>query len=136
LVFEKTCAKCHVLFGDGATIGPDLTGSGRKKIDYVLSNLIDPNAVIDPKYRLTKLVTNDGRLYSGFVIQHDDRSVVLRTQETRIKLSMKDIEEMRTSKTSMMPEGMLRIYSDEQVRDLLLYLASPQQVPRPDNATE
>jgi putative membrane-bound dehydrogenase-like protein len=131
LVFEKTCATCHVLFGDGATIGPDLTGSGRKKIDYVLSNLIDPNAVIDPKYRLTKLVTNDGRLYSGFVIQHDDRSLVLRTQETRIKLSMKDIEEMRTSKTSMMPEGMLRVYSDEQVRDLLLYLASPQQVPRP-----
>jgi putative membrane-bound dehydrogenase-like protein len=136
LVFEKTCAKCHVLFGDGATLGPDLTGSGRKKIDYVLSNLIDPNAVIDPKYRLTKVLTNDGRLFSGFVILHDDKFVVLRTQEARIRLAMNDVEELRTSKTSMMPEGMLRIYSDEQVRDLLLYLASPQQVPLPNAATD
>ena len=131
LVFEKTCAKCHVLFGDGAAIGPDLTGSGRKKIDYVLSNLIDPNAVIDPKYRLTKVLTNDGRLFSGFVVHHDDKFVILRTQEARIKLAMNDVDELQTSKTSMMPEGMLRIYSDEQVRDLLLYLASPQQVPLP-----
>ena len=136
LVFEQTCAKCHVLFGEGATIGPDLTGSGRKKTDYVLSNLIDPNAVIDPAYRLTKIVTNDGRLFSGFVIQHDDKSVTLRTQEARIRLAMNDVEELRTSKTSMMPEGMLRKHSDEQVRDLLVYLASPQQVPRPTVAAE
>jgi putative membrane-bound dehydrogenase-like protein len=129
LVFEKTCAKCHVLFGDGATIGPDLTGSGRKKIDYVLSNLIDPNAVIDPKYRLTKVLTTDGRLFSGFVILHDDKFIELRTQEARVKLALNDVEELRTSKTSMMPEGMLRNYTDEQVRDLLRYLASDEQVP-------
>ncbi|MBT4867146.1 MAG: c-type cytochrome [Planctomycetaceae bacterium] len=136
LVFEKTCAKCHTLFGDGATIGPDLTGSGRKKIDYVLSNLVDPNAVIDPKYRLTKVLTTDGRLFSGFVILHDDKFIELRTQEARVKLSLNDVEELRTSKTSMMPEGMLRTYSDEQVRDLLLYLASDGQVPRLEGGVE
>jgi putative membrane-bound dehydrogenase-like protein len=136
LVFEKTCAKCHVLFGEGATIGPDLTGSGRKKIDYVLSNLIDPNAVIDPKYRLTKVLTNDGRLFSGFVILHDDKFIELRTQETRIKLALNDVEELRTSKTSMMPEGMLRTYTDQQVRDLLLYLASEGQVEQATGGAE
>jgi putative heme-binding domain-containing protein len=128
LVFEKTCAKCHVLFGEGARVGPDLTGSGRKKADYVLNNLIDPNAEIDPKYRLTKVLTTDGRLYSGFIIQQDDKFVTLRTQEARIKLMLKNVEELQSSNTSMMPEGMLRTYSDEQIRDLLVYLQSEQQV--------
>jgi putative membrane-bound dehydrogenase-like protein len=131
LVFQKTCVKCHRLFGEGGTIAPDLTGSGRKKADYVLSNLIDPSAQIDPAYRLTTLVTEDGRLLSGFVVRQTDRDVVFRTQDARIRLSMKDVETIRTSNTSMMPEGMLRTFTDEQVRDLLAYLAGSGQVSIP-----
>ena len=127
-VFKKTCAACHTLFGEGGTIGPDLTGSGRRKTDYVITNLVDPSANIDAAYRLTTALTSQGRLYSGFVVQHDDSTVVLRTPETRIRLEMKNVEELVTSGKSMMPEGMLQTFSDEQVRDLLLYLASPSQV--------
>jgi putative membrane-bound dehydrogenase-like protein len=127
-VFNKTCAKCHTLFGEGGTIGPDLTGSGRQKIDYVVTNLVDPSANVDAAYRLTTVITNQGRLYSGFVVQHDDSTVVLRTPETRVRLEMKNVDELVTSEKSMMPEGMLRTFSDEQVRDLLLYLSSPMQV--------
>ncbi|MDP7204188.1 MAG: c-type cytochrome, partial [Pirellulaceae bacterium] len=127
-IFKKTCAKCHTLFGEGGTIGPDLTGSGRRKTDYVVTNLVDPSASVDAAYRLTTVITNQGRLYSGFVIQHDDSTVVLRTPETRVRLEMKNVDELVTSKKSMMPEGMLQTFSDEQVRDLLLYLASPVQV--------
>ena len=127
-VFNKTCAKCHTLFGEGGTIGPDLTGSGRQKTDYVVTNLVDPSANVDAAYRLTTVITNQGRLYSGFVVQHDDSTVVLRTPETRVRLEMKNVDELVTSEKSMMPEGMLRTFSDEQVRDLLLYLSSPVQV--------
>ena len=131
LLFTKTCAKCHALFGEGGSIGPELTGSGRKKTDYVLSNLFDPSATIDPAYRLTNVLTSDGRLLSGFIVYQDDRFIEVRTQEARVRLSMKDVDELVTSRQSMMPEGMLRQYSDEQVRDLLRYLASPEQVPLP-----
>ena len=127
-VFERTCSKCHTLFGEGGNIAPDLTGSGRKKLDYVLSNMIDPSAVIDPAYRLTTMITLDGRVLSGFIVHQGDKFVVLRTQEAHVRLAMDDIDELLTSGKSMMPEGMLRSFSDEQVRDLILYLASPQQV--------
>ncbi|MFP6765841.1 MAG: c-type cytochrome, partial [Planctomycetaceae bacterium] len=131
LMFQKTCAKCHRLFGEGGTIAPDLTGSGRRRPDYVLSNLIDPSAQIDPAYRLTTLFTEDGRLLSGFIVRQTDRDVVFRTQNARVRLSMKDVELIRTSDVSMMPEGMLQNFTDEQVRDLLVYLAGSSQVPIP-----
>lgn len=134
LVFQKTCVKCHRLFGEGGTIAPDLTGSGRQKTDYVLSNLIDPSAQIDPAYRLTTLVTEDGRLFSGFVVRQTDSDVVFRTQDARILLSMKDVETIRTSNISMMPEGMLRTFTDDQVRNLLVYLAGSGQVPTPQTS--
>ena len=136
LLFTKTCAKCHSLFGEGGSIGPELTGSGRKKTDYVLSNLFDPSATIDPAYRLTNVLTSDGRLLSGFIVYQDDRFIEVRTQEARIRLSMKDVDELVTSRQSMMPEGMLRQYTDQQVRDLLRYLASPEQVPLPAGSSE
>jgi putative membrane-bound dehydrogenase-like protein len=134
LFFEQTCAKCHTLFGEGGKIGPDLTGSGRKKLDYVLSNLIDPSAVIDPAYCLTQILTNDGRLLSGFLVQQDDTFAILQTQEAQIRFAMNEVEEIYTSRQSMMPDGMLQHYSDEQVRDLLVYLGGSEQVPLTDHA--
>tara|TARA_B100001123_G_scaffold422095_1_gene530531 strand:- start:2150 stop:3568 length:1419 start_codon:yes stop_codon:yes gene_type:complete len=131
VIFDRSCAKCHTLFGEGGSIGPDLTGSGRQKLDYVLGNLIDPSAIIDPAYRLTTLLTVDGRLFSGFIVYQDDRFVVLRTQQAQVRLQMRDVDELITSNKSMMPEGMLGSYSNSQVRDLVRYLASPQQVARP-----
>lgn len=136
LVFHNSCAKCHRLFGEGGTIAPDLTGSGRKKADYILSNLVDPSAQVDPAYRLTHLVTEDGRLLSGFVERQTDRDVIFRTQDARVRLSMKDVESIKTSSVSMMPEGMLRSFSNEQVRDLLVYLAGSSQTPLPQTSEE
>ena len=123
-VFERTCAKCHQLFGAGGTIAPDLTGSGRKQTDYVLRNLIDPSSEIDPAYRLTNVLTDDGRLFSGFIVKQDDTWVILRTQEQRIRLKMSKVDELITSNVSMMPEGMLQSMTDNDIRDLLVYLAT------------
>lgn len=131
LVFRKMCSKCHTLFGEGGNIAPDLTGSGRRKPDYVLRNLIDPNEEVDAAYRLTTVLTTNGRLLSGFVVKQDDTWIEIRTQDTRARLKMKDVEELRTSHTSMMPEGMLQTLTDDQIRDLLVYLASEEQVVLP-----
>jgi putative heme-binding domain-containing protein len=128
VVFDNTCAKCHALFGQGGAIGPDLTGSGRKKVDYVITNLVDPTATIDQAYRLTTAQTIDGRLYTGFMVQQDGSSVTLQMPEAKVKLDMKEVEELVTTNQSLMPEGMLSTFTDAQVRDLLLYLASDFQV--------
>lgn len=131
LLFYKTCFKCHQLYGEGGRVGPDLTGSGRKQVDYLLSNLLDPSAEIDADYKLTTVISNAGRLYSGFVIHQDDRVVRLRTQNADVQLQMKDVDEIIPTKKSMMPEGMLRELSDDQIRDLFLYLTGSRQVPLP-----
>ena len=134
LFFENTSAKCHTLFGEGGNVGPDLTGSGRKNLDYLLSNLVDPSAVIDPAYCLTHILTHDGQLLSGFLVQQGDTFATLQTQDAQIRLEMKDIDAIYTSGKSMMPDGMLQNYSDQQVRDLLVYLRSSAQVPLGDRA--
>ena len=127
----QNCAKCHMLFGTGGNVGPDLTGSGRANLDYVLSNLIDPSALIDDAYRLTTVLMEDGRLLTGFMQKHGEATIVLRTQDELVTLPLKEIDEMKTTKLSMMPNGLLRSFSDEQIRDLVVYLASPDQVPEP-----
>lgn len=127
-IFDRTCSNCHRLFGEGGTIGPDLTGSGRKTTDYVIRNLVDPSEEIDPTYRLTTVVTDGGRLFNGFIVKQDDHRITIRTQDTVVRLDMKDVEELFTSNVSMMPDGMLNTLTDEQLRDLLAYLASEDQV--------
>ena len=128
-MFTENCAKCHTLFGAGGNVGPDLTGSGRANLDYVLSNLINPSALVDEAYRLTTIEMDDGRLLTGFLQQHGEGSIVLRTQDEFVTLPLKEIDEMTTTNLSMMPEGLLRSFGDEQIRDLVVYLASPDQVP-------
>ena len=127
-IFDRTCAKCHRLFGEGGTIAPDLTGSGRQKADYVIRNLVDPSAEIDAAYRLTTVVTADGRVINGFIIRQDDRWLTIRNQDATVRLNMNDVDEVVTSRVSMMPEGMLKTFSDEEFRDLLRYLASEEQI--------
>lgn len=128
-LFEATCAKCHRLFGEGNDLGPELTGSGRANLDYVLQNLVDPSGLVDAAYRMTTIVTDEGRVLTGLIVKHDDYSVQLKTQNGTVSLNLKNVESLTTSGKSMMPDGLLRTYSDEEIRDLVRYLASPIQVP-------
>src|SRR5690606_37770056 len=64
-VFARTCQACHTLFGGGGAVGPDLTGANRADLGYLLSNVLDPNAVVGEEYLATLAWTQDGRLVSG-----------------------------------------------------------------------
>src|SRR5262245_39897103 len=66
-VFNKTCAQCHTLFGVGGKIGPDITGSNRPNLDYLLENILDPGAVIPNEYKVTVLELVNGRVVTGIV---------------------------------------------------------------------
>ena len=60
-LYAKNCGKCHKLFGEGGAIGPDITGSNRVNLDYILQNMVDPSALVGKDYQTTTIVTTDGR---------------------------------------------------------------------------
>jgi putative membrane-bound dehydrogenase-like protein len=130
-IFNKTCAQCHMLYGEGHKIGPDLTGSDRKNLHYVLENSVDPSAVIGSDYRLTNITTTKGRLVSGIIVEESDRAVTVQTATERIIVPVNEIEERTVASISMMPEGQLEKMTQGELRDLVGYLQSKQQVPLP-----
>ena len=135
-VFAKTCATCHRLFDEGGRIGPELTGSQRANLDYVLSNMLDPSAIVAKDYQITLLQTVDGRVLSGIVTGEDEHRVTLQAATEVVVTPTEDIELRETSPVSMMPDGLLQSLTDDEVRDLVAYLASPHQVPLPNESAK
>lgn len=128
-VYQRTCFQCHTLFGEGNKIGPDLTGSNRTDLHYVLENIIDPSAVIGRDYQLTNIVTANGRLIAGIIVEETDRALTLQTANEKLVISRADVEERQVLPISMMPEGQIEQLTFTELRDLVAYLASKEQVP-------
>jgi putative heme-binding domain-containing protein len=129
LLFAKTCQQCHTLFGVGGKVGPDITGSNRADLEYLLSNILDPSAVMAKEYQTTVVTTTDGRILSGIVKQQDRRAVVLVTANETLTLPRDEIDNLRLDDKSMMPDDLLKPLSTAEVRALVAYLRSPTQVP-------
>ena len=130
-VFQKNCAACHTLFDNGGKIGPELTGSQRANLDYVLENVIDPSAVVAKEYQVTIITTKDGRTINGIIKREDARSLTVQTPNDLLTIATEDIEDKKRSPLSLMPDGVLPNLKDDEVRDLIMYLRSPMQVPLP-----
>lgn len=128
-VFKKTCGSCHVLYGTGGKIGPDLTGSNRANLDYILLNSVDPSYDVPDGYKMVLIQTVDGRLLSGVVAEEDNRRVVLKTvEQPTVVIAKDDIESRKVSDKSMMPDGQLDQMKKQEVIDLIKYLRTTQQV--------
>jgi putative heme-binding domain-containing protein len=135
-VYARVCLQCHVLFGEGGKVGPDLTGSNRADLDYILENIIDPNAVIPNDYRTSTLETTDERVITGIVTRQDNTAVTIVTANETLIVPRNEIHSLEVSDISMMPEGLLDQLGEQEIRDLIAYLASPTQAPlhaRKDN---
>ena len=124
LLFNKTCGQCHKLFGEGATIGPELTGADRGNLEYLLSNILDPSAVMAKDYQPHVILTDSGRVVTGLMTEENDSAVVLQTSTEKVTIYRKEIERMMQSEQSMMPENLLDNLSAAQIRDLIAYLRS------------
>jgi putative heme-binding domain-containing protein len=131
VVFSKTCQQCHKLYGEGGSIGPDLTGSNRANLDYLLSNIIDPSAEVGQDYRMSVVETQSGRVITGIIVERSPNRLVVQTATEKMVLPREDVDTIKDSPLSMMPEGILDTLSREQVRDLIGYLAGKTQVPLP-----
>lgn len=130
-LFTRTCQQCHTLFDTGGKVGPDITGSNRGDLDYLLQNIIDPNAVIPNDYRTWNLETKDDRVITGIATRQDDAAVTIVTANETLVIPRVEIASLTQGELSMMPEGLLQSLSDEEVCDLVAYLKQPAQVPPP-----
>jgi putative heme-binding domain-containing protein len=130
-VFNRVCASCHRLHGQGGEIGPDLTGSGRANLDYLLENLVDPAASVSADFRMVVVAMSDGRVLNGLVKAQSPRTITLQTQTEAIPLDRSEIEGIQPSSSSLMPDGLLENLRSEEIRDLIAYLSHPAQVPLP-----
>ncbi len=133
-LFQKTCQQCHMLFGEGGKIGPDLTGANRGNLDYLLSNLVDPSAEIGQDYRMSIVTTKDGRVITGILVERSASRVTIQTATERLVLSPDDVEDVKNSPLSIMPEGQLDTLTKEQVRDLIGYVAATKQTSLPGDS--
>ncbi|MBI4626251.1 MAG: c-type cytochrome [Verrucomicrobia bacterium] len=128
-VFGQACIACHRLYGEGGDFGPDLSGSGRANLDYLLENVADPNAVVTADFRRTSIELKDGRILSGLVMAKNDRVLTLKTMTEKQVIERSEIARLQETPASLMPEGLLQTLNDAQVRDLFAYLMHPSQVP-------
>jgi len=130
-VAKKTCFICHKLYGEGADVGPDLTGVGRSSLDALLANVIDPNQVVGKGYENVEVETKDGRSVSGRMVENDATHIKLLSAGPKEEIvSKSDVESMRISQLSVMPEGLEQM-PDNDFRDLIWYILNPPGDNRP-----
>lgn len=133
-LFREHCGTCHKLFGDGESIGPDLTSANRQDRDFLLVSLVDPSAQIRKEFMNYACQTTDGRVLTGLIVDESIAGVTLvdaRNQRTTI--ARDDIAELEPADASLMPEGIVEKLTPGQLRDLFAYVQSAaapvEQVP-------
>lgn len=126
-LFQNTCGTCHKLFGQGAEVGPDLTVHDRADLESMLLAIVNPSAEIREGFENHSVETRDGRSLSGFLVEQDDRIIVLRGLDNQnTTLARTDLVELKVAGMSLMPEGLLDGLEGQQIRDLFAYLRSTQ----------
>ena len=132
VLFQRTCGQCHKLYGEGGEIGPDITGSNRNNLDYLLTNMLDPNAEIPNDYRTTILRTKDNRVLVGVIRRNEGQSVTIATPAEVVTVAKRDVAAIDPQNFSIMPEGLVLALKEDELRDLVAYLRGNQQVALPE----
>ncbi|HEY1860239.1 MAG TPA: family 16 glycoside hydrolase, partial [Gemmataceae bacterium] len=128
-IFAKTCQQCHTLYGIGGKVGPDITGSNRPNLDYLLENVFDPSAVIPNDYRATRLDLKNGRVVTGIIRGETGVALTVVTANETLTIPTNEIDTRTPSDKSMMPDDLLQKETETEVRALFAYLRNPNQVP-------
>ena len=128
-MYDNLCGACHKMYGNGGILGPDITGSNRTNIDYLLSNILDPSAEIQDDYKMVMVTTRDGRTYAGNIASENERTLTLRVVgQDSVLINKSNIQSREGSELSMMPEGIFANLTDKEVLDLVAYLMTTRQV--------
>ncbi len=120
------CSRCHEVQGRGAAIGPNLTGIGKSMSrERLIASLFQPSQEIAPQFAVWQLETNEGKILKGMYLGEEVDGTVIYADEQggKFKLHPRDLAERTQQKTSLMPEGLPYSLTDQELRDLLAYLA-------------
>jgi len=131
MIFTAVCSACHKMYGQGGAIGPELTGSDRHNLKYLLENILDPSAVVPADFRVSVLNLKDGRTITGVIPEQTERTLTVQTPAERITIERTQIVKQEQLPMSLMPEGLLSALGDENVKNLISYLMSNGQVEMP-----
>ena len=131
MVYQRACGACHIMYGEGGKIGPELTGSNRSDLDYFLLNVLAPSYDVPEGYRMVTITSKDGQVLVGNVIEENANKVVLNMVGQQSVIAKAEVKTRVTSKISMMPEGLLLSLKDPEILDLIKYLRTEKQVPLP-----
>ena len=134
LLFSQVCAVCHKLYGEGQDIGPDLTGSGRHDVNYLVENIVDPSAIVAADFTMSVITLKDGRVFNGIIHSQSDRTLTVKMIGQEVTVEKSEITKREQLPISMMPEGLLLALGEEQTRNLIAYLMSNGQVALPPPA--
>lgn len=131
LMFMAACGACHKMYGQGGAIAPELTGSDRRNLKYLLENILDPNMVVPADFRVTVFTLKDGRTLTGVIPEKTERTLTVQTPAERLTIEKTQIVKQEQLTQSLMPEGLLAALGEENVVSLIAYLMGPGQVDLP-----
>ena len=120
------CGTCHRIGDRGTPVGPDLSTIGKlRSREDLLDSLLEPSRRIEPKYATYAAATADGVLRTGLLVKRDEKWVVLRDSKGQESiLAARDVEQLRPSRASLMPDGQLADLTAQDAADLIDYLHS------------
>jgi putative membrane-bound dehydrogenase-like protein len=134
-LFANNCLTCHQLQGRGHRVGPDLAGIGNRPDEVLVEDLLDPSKELAPDFRDYVLLTKGGRTFTGLLAAETAASVTLRRAEGAEDTVLRtEIEELRTTGKSLMPDGLEQALRPEDLADLLAFLRRPDSVRLPPPA--
>ncbi len=122
-VFKKHCAVCHQVAGMGTRVGPDISDTNTKTPEQLLVDIVQPNRAIDNNYISYTAVTEDGRVFTGIIVEETPQAITLRQQENKtVTLLRSELEQLVSNGVSLMPEGLERQMSLQEMADLISFL--------------
>lgn len=135
LVFNRVCAQCHQLHGAGLEVGPSITNNGRGNLDQLISNILDPSLVIGNAYQARTVLTVDGEVVAGLVVADDERFLRIKVQGGKVMEfdKTKDIEQVKVSEKSLMPDGLEEQMTEQEFIDLCALLCLVKAPTEVDN---
>jgi putative heme-binding domain-containing protein len=122
-IFEKNCAACHKIGGVGTDVAPDISDSRTKKLDQLLGDIVLPNRAIDNNYIGYNVRLLDGTVATGILKTETSTSITLRQQGGKeAVIARSEIDELKSSGLSLMPEGLEKQIPHQEMADLLSFI--------------
>jgi putative heme-binding domain-containing protein len=126
------CFACHRYDNEGGAVGPDLTGvGGRFSPRDLLESILVPSKEISDQYGATVIALDDGRVVTGRIVNLNGNNMMVLTDmlnpNALVSVNQSQVEDMKPSPVSMMPQGLLNTLSEDEIKDLLAYLLSRGQ---------